>query len=82
ASLYTLIQMVAGRMGSTLVPAMALDQLLAGSSELAAVPLDEPGPHRRIAFVTRLNYAGVGDIELMMRLFRRELENHSAIGPG
>jgi LysR family hydrogen peroxide-inducible transcriptional activator len=73
ASLYTLIQMVAGRIGSTLVPAMALDQLLAGSSELVAAPLAEPGPHRRIAFVTRLNYAGVPDIELLMKLFRSRL---------
>jgi LysR family hydrogen peroxide-inducible transcriptional activator len=73
ASLYTLIQMVAGQMGSTLVPEMALDQLLAGSAELAAVPLAEEGPHRRIAFITRLNYAGVGDIELLMELFRRQL---------
>lgn len=73
ASLYTLIQMVAGHIGSTLVPEMALDQLLAGSSELAAVPLAEPGPHRRIAFITRLNYAGVGDIEILMRLFRDRL---------
>lgn len=73
ASLYTLIQMVAGHMGSTLVPEMALDQLLAGSSELAAVPLAEPGPHRRIAFITRLNYGGVADIELLMRLFREQL---------
>lgn len=78
ASLYTLIQMVAGRMGSTLVPEMALDQLLAGSSELAAVPLAEPGPHRRIAFITRLNYAGVGDVELLMRLFRARLTAQAA----
>ncbi len=73
ASLYTLIQMVAGQMGSTLVPEMALDQLLAGSSELAAVPLAEAGPHRRIAFITRLSYAGVGDVEVLMRLFRSQL---------
>lgn len=78
ASLYTLIQMVAGRMGSTLVPEMALHQLLAGSSELCAVPLAEPGPHRRIAFITRLNYAGVGDIELLMRLFREQLRAQGA----
>lgn len=74
ASLYTLIQMVAGRMGSTLVPEMALDQLLHGSSELAAVPLSEPGPHRRIAFITRLNYAGVADIQVLMKLFRGQLQ--------
>ncbi len=75
ASLYTLIQMVAGQMGSTLVPEMALDQLLAGSSELAAVPLAEPGPHRRIAFITRLSYAGVADIEVLMKLFQQQLRH-------
>ncbi|MFV0478242.1 MAG: hydrogen peroxide-inducible genes activator [Parahaliea sp.] len=73
ASLYTLIQMVAGKMGSTLVPQMALQQLLAGSSELVAVPLAEPGPHRSIAFITRLNYASVADIEHLKRLFRAQL---------
>jgi LysR family hydrogen peroxide-inducible transcriptional activator len=73
-SLYTLIQMVAGRMGSTLVPEMALDQLLAGNPELTAIPLNEPGPHRRIAFITRLNYAGVNNIELLMQLFQTQLK--------
>jgi len=78
ASLYTLIQMVAGKIGSTLVPAMALDQLLAGSSELAAVPLAEPGPHRRIAFITRLNYAAVADIEVLRGVFRQRLAGSAA----
>lgn len=72
-SLYTLIQMVAGQLGSTLVPEMALEPLLANSSELVAVELNEPSPHRTIAFVTRLNYARVADIELLMKLFRRAL---------
>ncbi len=73
-SLYTLIQMVAGHMGATLVPQMALDQLLGESSELVAVPLRESSPHRRIAFITRLNYAGVPNIELLMDLFREQLD--------
>ncbi len=73
-SLSTLVQMVAGHMGTTLVPEMALDQLVAGSAELKAVHLDEPGPHRRIAFITRPNYAGVSSIELLMKLFRKELK--------
>ncbi len=72
-SLNTLVQMVAGHMGTTLVPEMALDQLVSGSAELKAVHLDEPGPHRRIAFITRPNYAGVRSIELLMKLFRRQL---------
>ena len=75
-SLYTLIQMVAGRMGSTLVPEMALDQLLSDSSELKAIHLNEPGPHRKIAFIARLNYAGVNNIELLMKLFRSQLQKY------
>ncbi|AJQ94730.1 hydrogen peroxide-inducible genes activator [Gynuella sunshinyii] len=77
-SLYTLIQMVAGRMGTTLVPEMALDQLVGENSELKAVHLQEPGPHRRIAFVTRLNYGGVNNIELLMKLFREQLTHYQS----
>lgn len=73
-SLNTLVQMVAGRMGTTLVPAMALDQLLSGNAELKAVHLNEPGPHRAIAFITRPNYPGVKNIELLMQLFKKDLE--------
>lgn len=76
ASLYTLIQMVAGHMGSTLVPEMALDQLLSGSSELQALRLDEPGPHRSIAFIVRPNFGGVGNIEVLKALFRQALAEH------
>lgn len=72
-SLYTLVQMVAGRMGTTLVPAMALEQLVAPNPDLRAVPLNEPGPHRRIAFVTRPNFTGVGDVQVLMALFREAL---------
>ena len=74
ASLTTLIQMVAGHMGTTLVPAMALDQLLSGNSELKAVHLNEPGPHRKIAFIVRPNYAGVKNIELLIELFRQKFK--------
>ena len=72
-SLYTLIQMVAGHIGTTLVPEMALDQLIGDSSELTALRLDEPGPHRELAFITRLNYPAVDNIELLMKLFRERL---------
>lgn len=73
-SLNMLVQMVAGHMGTTLVPAMALDQLLSGNSELKAAHLNEPGPHRKIAFITRPNYSGVKNIELLMQMFRQELK--------
>jgi len=73
-SLNTLVQMVAGRMGTTLVPAMALDQLLSGNSELKAAHLNEPGPHRKIAFIIRPNYPGVKNIELLKQVFRQQLK--------
>ncbi|MEH6357867.1 MAG: LysR substrate-binding domain-containing protein [Pseudomonadales bacterium] len=72
-SLPTLVQMVAGRMGATLVPAMAVDQLVVDNAEIKAVPLDESGPHRKLAFITRLNYGGTANIELLMKLFREQL---------
>ena len=77
ASLYTLIQMVAGHMGSTLVPEMALDQLLSGSSELAAIRLEEPGPHRSIAFIARPNFGGVSNIMSLRVLFQTALKEHA-----
>ena len=77
-SLNLLVQMVAGHMGTTLIPAMALKQLISGNAELNAVHLNEPGPHRRIAFITRPNYAGVKNIELLMQIFKQALMNDSA----
>ncbi len=73
-SLHTLVQMAAGRLGSTLVPRLALDQLLSGAPELRAIPLQEPGPHRRLAFIVRPNYVGVGSIELLAKIFRKALQ--------
>jgi len=76
ASLYTLIQMVASQMGTTMVPQMALDQLVLQSNELKAIHLAEPGPHRKLAFITRLNYAGVANIELLIKLFQKQLTQY------
>jgi len=76
-SLTTLIQMVAGRMGTTLVPQMALDQLLFDGSELRAIHLNEPGPHRRLAFIVRPNFIGVEDIEELIKIFTTELKAFS-----
>ncbi|RTE86517.1 MULTISPECIES: hydrogen peroxide-inducible genes activator [Gammaproteobacteria] len=55
-SLNTLIQMVAGGLGTTLVPEMALPQLISQNPNLVSAHLKEPGPHRSIAFITRPNY--------------------------
>lgn len=77
-SLHTLIQMVAGKLGTTLVPQMALDQLIYDDSELRAIHLNEPGPHRSIDFIIRPNYVRVADIEVLQKIFNQELEKHCA----
>jgi LysR family transcriptional regulator, hydrogen peroxide-inducible genes activator len=73
ASLHTLIQMVAGKLGSTLVPQMALDQLIYNESELRAIHLNEPGPHRSIALIIRPNYVRSSEITLLKEIFHDEL---------
>ena len=73
-SLTTLIHMVTGKLGSTLIPEMALDQLIKNNPELSAVHLNEPGPHRRIAFIVRPNYTRMSSLEVLMDLFKSELE--------
>ncbi|WP_281555888.1 hydrogen peroxide-inducible genes activator [Thalassomonas sp. RHCl1] len=73
SSLHTLVQMVAGKLGSTLVPQMALDQLIYDESELRAVHLNEPGPHRTIALVIRPNYVRTNEIILLQGIFNGQL---------
>lgn len=77
-SLHTLIQMVAGKLGTTLVPQMALDQLIHDDSELTAIHLNEPGPHRTISFIIRPNYVRVADIEVLQKIFSNELTKFCA----
>lgn len=73
ASLHTLVQMVAGKLGSTIVPQMALDQLINNQSELRAVHLNEPGPHRTLALIIRPNYVRTDDLTLLKEIFTAQL---------
>jgi LysR family hydrogen peroxide-inducible transcriptional activator len=73
ASLHTLIQMVAGKLGTTLVPQMALDQLTYNDSELRAIHLNEPGPHRVLALVIRPNYVRTNELALLKNIFTEQL---------
>lgn len=73
ASLHTLIQMVAGKLGTTLVPQIALDQLIHNESELRAIHLSEPGPHRILALVIRPNYVRTNEITLLRDIFKAQL---------
>lgn len=73
-SLNTLVQLVANGLGTTLIPEMAVPQLVEENPKIAKVPLAEPGPHREIAFIVRPNYPSIRNIELLMQLFRDELQ--------
>lgn len=73
-SLHTLVQLVANGMGTTFVPAMAVPQLVDSNPRIAKVPLAEPGPHREIAFIVRPNYPSVANIEVLMALFKEQMQ--------
>lgn len=76
ASLNTLIQMSLSGMGTTLVPEMALNQLRRQHTHINTVRISEPSPHRRIAFISRLNYARVNDIRLLSDIFSKALTDN------
>lgn len=73
ASLHTLIQMVAGRLGTTLVPKMALDQLIHNESEINAIHFNEPGPHRTITLAIRPNYVRTQELIMLKDIFSQQL---------
>lgn len=72
-SLNTLIQMVLGKMGTTLIPEMALHALISQNDQLTAIHLNEPSPHRRIAFIIRPNFTRLSSVEALIDICRREL---------
>lgn len=74
ASLNTLIQMALSGMGTTLIPEMAVAQIKQQNPDIATIPLAEPGPHRKLAFITRLNYARVDDVSLLGNAFAEALD--------
>ncbi len=53
---------------------MALDQLIHDESELRAIHLDEPGPHRTIALVIRPNYVRTDELGLLKEIFAGQLD--------
>ena len=76
SSLNTLVQLVAGKMGTTLVPQMALEQLLRANPLLKEAHLNEPGPHRKIALIIRPSYTGIKNVEQLKILFEKQLYLH------
>ena len=76
SSLNTLVQFVKSGMGSTLVPKMAISQLMAGNPDLKNLHLNESGPHREIAIVIRPNYGGIQDVELLESELKKILKEN------
>lgn len=76
SSLTTLVELVAAGYGSTLVPALALPALRTQHPQIKAVRLDEPAPHRRLAFILRPNYPRLDAIEVLMDICRTALSNN------
>jgi LysR family transcriptional regulator, hydrogen peroxide-inducible genes activator len=76
-SLHTLVQMVKANLGSTLVPAMSLSQLVDNDHDLTAVHLNEPSPHRRLAFIMRPNFTRMSSIEALKLVCSEALANQS-----
>ena len=73
-SLATLIELVAAGIGSTLVPDIAMEQLVDSDPRLASVALSEPGPHRELGIAVRPNYPGIRNIEALIELFQGALQ--------
>lgn len=73
SSLHTLIQMVLGGLGTTLIPEMAREQLISQHKGLTAIHVNEPSPHRKIAFIIRPNYTRMSSIEALMKVCKTAL---------
>ena len=69
-SLYTLIEMVAGGQGITLLPEMAIDTPLTQRPGIHLRPLAEPGPHRQIGLAWRSTYHRKRDLALLGQSIR------------
>ena len=79
STLSTSIELVKGGIGTTLVPEMAVTKLIADNPELSKIRLDEKGPHREIALISRQNYVGERELKGLVKLFSEELIKHKNI---
>jgi LysR family hydrogen peroxide-inducible transcriptional activator len=75
-SLHTLTQMVAGGMGVTLLPQMAVDAGLAKGTGITTSPLDDPGAKRRIGFAWRPSSPRKAEFRRLAEYFRAALPAH------
>ncbi|WP_133364959.1 hydrogen peroxide-inducible genes activator [Qipengyuania sediminis] len=69
-SLHTLVQMVDGGLGVTMLPEMALDAGILAGTAVVARPLASPGAKRRIALIWRRNSPRRAEFELFAEELR------------
>lgn len=79
SSLHTLVQMVIGGIGTTLIPEMALEQLISQNEALTSVHVNEPSPHRKIAFIVRPNYTRISSIEALIDVCKQALTKNTTV---
>ncbi|HEY9567492.1 MAG TPA: LysR substrate-binding domain-containing protein, partial [Thalassobaculum sp.] len=72
-SVATLVQMVAGGIGVTLLPTVALERELSASEDLTMVPLARDAPSRRVALVCRAGYPGIDGFHALAEVMRQAL---------
>ena len=72
-NLSTLVQLVASKMGSTVVPQMAVESLVDSNINLSRAHLNQESPHREIALVTRRSYPGSATIKHLLDTFTEQL---------
>tara|TARA_X000001036_G_scaffold359117_1_gene341746 strand:+ start:51 stop:293 length:243 start_codon:yes stop_codon:yes gene_type:complete len=68
------MQLVKGGMGTTLIPAMATEQLVDNDRMLTKAYLDEKSPHREIALLTRKTFVAMDEVGLLADIFSEELQ--------
>ena len=74
-SMSTLIELVKGGMGTTLIPEMAIHDLLKTNPDLSKTHLAEKGPHREIALITRSTYTAIEDVIELKGYLNRRMED-------
>ena len=60
-------------MGKTLVPKLAINQVVDTIPDLVKTKLDEPGPHRELAVIIRPTYTGLKKVEELISIFKQRL---------
>ncbi len=80
--LETVRQMVAAGMGCSLLPALAVNNAVAGTPALRVRPFSRPAPRRRIALLWRRNFSRAADMALLGEFIREHVPDSVQPAPG